>query len=63
MARSSDSGDKSSNFGGEAAGCGERGGVAGGDPPASDAAEEWSDSLEEPSGCLLSSEPDDGGLP
>ncbi|KAE9267792.1 hypothetical protein PF008_g31275 [Phytophthora fragariae] len=40
MARSSDSGDKSSNFDGEAAGCCERGGVVGGDPPASDAAEE-----------------------
>ncbi|KAE9061863.1 hypothetical protein PF007_g30105 [Phytophthora fragariae] len=40
MARSSDSGDKSSNFDGEAAGCCERGGVVGGDPPVSDAAEE-----------------------
>ncbi|KAE8902558.1 hypothetical protein PF005_g28960 [Phytophthora fragariae] len=62
MARSGDAGDKSSKSFDEAAGC-ERGDVAGGDPPASDAAEESSDLPEDPSEFLPSSEPGGDGLP
>nr|KAE8928148.1 hypothetical protein PF009_g21695 [Phytophthora fragariae] len=63
MARSSVSGDKSSKFWDEAAGCGKRGGVAGGDPPVSDATDEPPDPPEDSPECSPSSEPGGDGLP
>ncbi|KAE9061791.1 hypothetical protein PF010_g29682 [Phytophthora fragariae] len=63
MTRSSESGDKSSRFLGEAAGCCERGDVVGEDPPASDATDESPDPPEDPSERSSSLESGDGGLP
>ncbi|KAE9071813.1 hypothetical protein PF006_g29071 [Phytophthora fragariae] len=63
MTRSSESGDKSSRFLGEATGRCERGGVVGEDPPASDARDESPDPPEDPSECSSSPKSGDGGLP
>ncbi|KAE9333879.1 hypothetical protein PF008_g14232 [Phytophthora fragariae] len=62
MIRSRDSGDKSSRFLDDVADCCVRGGVAGGDPPELDAAEESSDSPEDSSEARLLPPSGDGGL-